>query len=126
MRTYKYGMRLRGFSIGCQPMDGLIRREDDPKGKYHDILIYDRILTSAEITYYELDYISFESTAEIYEGITDNYRCKVVSDAIKDMESDDFCLTRLQGDKGKAINIDTDLLKIIKGYFEGKTIMIGE
>lgn len=30
---HKYGMRLRGFSIGCQPMSGFIRQEDDPTGK---------------------------------------------------------------------------------------------
>lgn len=26
---YKYGMRLRGFSIGCQPSCGLERVEED-------------------------------------------------------------------------------------------------
>ena len=51
----KYGMRLRGFSIGCQPMNGLIRREDDTSGKYHDILMYDRELTEKELVEYELD-----------------------------------------------------------------------
>ena len=54
---HKYGMRLRGFSIGCQPMDGLIRREDDIVGKYHDILVYDRPLTEGERINYELDYL---------------------------------------------------------------------
>ena len=33
---YKYGMRLRGFSPACQPMTGLVRREDDPTGRYHE------------------------------------------------------------------------------------------
>jgi len=55
--TYYYGMRLRGFSIGCQPMDGLDHREDDNTGKYWDILIYDRKLTEDEIKHYSLDYI---------------------------------------------------------------------
>ena len=54
---YKYGMRLRGFSIGCQPMYGLIRREDDMTGKYHDILVYSRPLTEKERKDYELDEI---------------------------------------------------------------------
>ena len=54
---YRYGMRLRGFSIGCQPMTGLIRREDDPTGKYHDVLVYDRQLTDQELKGYELDYL---------------------------------------------------------------------
>ena len=52
---YKYGMRLRGFSPGCQPKEGLIRREDDPTGKYYDILIYNRELTGEELKAYELD-----------------------------------------------------------------------
>jgi hypothetical protein len=54
---YKYGMRLRGFSIGCQPMTGLIRREDDLTGRYHDILIYSRPLNDHEQDGFELDYL---------------------------------------------------------------------
>ena len=54
---YKYGMRLRGFSIGCQPMDGFIERQDDTTGKYYDILIYDRELSPKELNDYELDKI---------------------------------------------------------------------
>lgn len=52
---YKYGMRLRGFSIGCQPKDGFIRREDDQTGRYWDIIIYDRPLTDDETKHYSLD-----------------------------------------------------------------------
>jgi len=51
---YHYGMRLRGFSPGAQPKEAL-RREDDPTGKYHDILVYGRQLSAAEIADYELD-----------------------------------------------------------------------
>lgn len=57
---YIYGMRLRGFSIGCQPMRGLHHREDDPAGRYHDILVYDRPLTEQEMNDYELDFIKEE------------------------------------------------------------------
>lgn len=57
---HKYGMRLRGFSIGCQPMDGLIERVDDPRGRYHDVLVYDRILTGDEVAQYELTYLGKE------------------------------------------------------------------
>lgn len=53
--AHRYGMRLRGFSIGCQPMDGFIRREDDPTGKYWDIVVYDRALTDDEARHYSLD-----------------------------------------------------------------------
>ena len=54
---YKYGMRARGFSIGCQPMDGFIRRENGIKEKYFDILVYNRKLSDKEICDYQLDYI---------------------------------------------------------------------
>lgn len=51
---HKYGMRLRGFSPGCQPK-GVIRREDDPTGKYWDVIVYERKLTEKEIRDYELE-----------------------------------------------------------------------
>ena len=60
---YRYGMRLRGCSIGCQPKEGLVGREDDTAGlrpngrKYHDILVYSRELTGKEMRDYDLDYI---------------------------------------------------------------------
>ena len=54
---YKYGMRLRGFSIACQPKDGFIERIDDPKGIYYDIIVYDRMLTGSEVADYELTYL---------------------------------------------------------------------
>lgn len=54
---FKYGMRLRGFSPGAQPMKGLLDRADDPAGKYWDILVYDRELTEKEVRDYELDRI---------------------------------------------------------------------
>ena len=53
--TYRYGMRLRGFSIGCQPRDGFIERTDDPSGRYYDILTYERQLTEKELEDFELD-----------------------------------------------------------------------
>lgn len=52
---YSYGMRLRGFSIGCQPMEGFAERKDDTTGKYYDILVYSRRLTADELESYELD-----------------------------------------------------------------------
>ena len=57
MATYTYGMRLRGFSLGCQPMNGLIGHKDDPSGKYWDLLVYSRELTDEEVKSYELDRI---------------------------------------------------------------------
>ena len=54
MAYHIYGMRLRGFSPGCQPMDGL-RQQIDGKCGYHDLLLYDRTLTDDELRQYELD-----------------------------------------------------------------------
>lgn len=65
--TYLYGMRLRGFSIGCQPMKGLLRRMDDWfPDRYYDVLVYDRRLTADETDAYELDFIG-ESEAPMKE-----------------------------------------------------------
>jgi hypothetical protein len=56
MKVYKYGMRLRGFSIGCQPMQNFYKREDGNK-KYCDIITYTKPLTKKEIKDYSLDFI---------------------------------------------------------------------
>ena len=57
---YRYGMRLRGFSPGCQPMSGLDHAEDDTTGRYYNILVYNRKLTSEEVRDYELDNLDKE------------------------------------------------------------------
>lgn len=61
---YYYGMRLRGFSPACQPMQGLVCRVDDWTGKYHDVLVYDRELTAQECEDYDLDFIAMERSRE--------------------------------------------------------------
>ena len=52
--TYKYGMKSRPFSIGCQPKGILNVKESN---KYHNILIYDKELTKEELYQYELETI---------------------------------------------------------------------
>lgn len=55
---YKYGMRhARGFGIGCQPMEGLLRREDSETKDYYDVIVYNRKLTDEEIQHYSLEEI---------------------------------------------------------------------
>ena len=54
---YKYGMRLRGFSLGCQPRENLYKRIDDTTNKYYDIIIYTQPLTLQQTISYELDYL---------------------------------------------------------------------
>lgn len=57
---YKYGMRLRGFSPGCQPKGNLVERQDDPTGKYYDILVYSEWLDTKTTEAYDLDYLGRE------------------------------------------------------------------
>ena len=38
-------------------MNGFIQREDDPTGKYYDILTYNRHLTEEECNHFSLDYL---------------------------------------------------------------------
>lgn len=57
MTTYVYGMRLRGFSPGAQPRDGLLGREDIKTNKYYDIIAYGRELSAEEQEHYSLDYL---------------------------------------------------------------------
>lgn len=56
-RGYAYGMRLRGFSPGAQPMGTFLDRIDDSTGKYHDILIYSVPLKEETAMQYDLDYL---------------------------------------------------------------------
>ena len=61
MAEYKYGMRLRGFSPGCQPMEGLVRVEHPlDMIKWWDILVYDRELDYTELFLYDLDKVEEE------------------------------------------------------------------
>ena len=74
---FKYGMRLRGFSPGCQPMNGFLRREDDTTGKYHDILVYDRQLNELGVYAYSLDELTWfavqEDSTDAWDNGTYNY-----------------------------------------------------
>ena len=67
MKNYIYGMRLRGFSPGCQPKSGLIKRVDDITGRYWDIIIYNRKLSDSEVNSFELDYLGEEAIDEKVE-----------------------------------------------------------
>ena len=51
----------------CQPMTGLIRREDDPTDKYFDILVYGRELSQKELADYQLDRLA-EKTIYRFRG----------------------------------------------------------
>ena len=61
--SYKYGMRLRGFSPGCQPDDGFAYHQEDRTGKYWDIIVYNRPLTEKETKHYALDQLEVQVPA---------------------------------------------------------------
>lgn len=56
MKLYVYGMRLRGFAPGCQPV-GVVDWQDIEISNYHSIIVYDRELTPKECVEYELDFL---------------------------------------------------------------------
>ena len=55
---YYYGMRLRGFSLGCQPERGLLGKSIGPFDDYHDVIAYDRELSEQELKEYEMERIN--------------------------------------------------------------------
>ena len=57
MTYYEYGMRLRGFSPGAQPMKGLVEAHEWEGDRYWYKLTYDRELSAEEMQNYELDFI---------------------------------------------------------------------
>lgn len=56
MKFYKYGMRLRPASLGCQPKD-FKYIQADKSGDYHDFVFYGRKLTDEELSDYEMNYL---------------------------------------------------------------------
>lgn len=57
---YLYGMRLRPFSIGCQPKEGFVERRDDPTNSFWDLLVYNRQLSNKEVDDYDLKFLGVE------------------------------------------------------------------
>lgn len=62
---YWYGMKLRGFSIGCQPMEGLKDWCDAESPNYYSYLFYERKLTDKEVADYELEYFGEVNVDEL-------------------------------------------------------------
>lgn len=60
MTKYVYGMRLRGFSIGCQPKEGFIERRDSLAENFYDVIVYSRLLSQQELEDYDLTFIGME------------------------------------------------------------------
>ena len=60
---FKYGMKYRPAGPGSQPRD-LYSIEEDPNGKYYNIITYRRELTPEEVANYELENIQTANTRE--------------------------------------------------------------
>lgn len=96
MAEYKYGMRLRGFAPGCQPMDGFVRAEKgrcmgDSRRFYHNILFYNRELTKDEIRGYELDDLNEVQRSNLHrirvdQGLTVKELAKLVDMSPRQIE----------------------------------------
>lgn len=56
----------------------------------------------------------------------DLYKAQVIEDAIKEMQKDEYNLTRLHNEKGKYINIDIQLLEIMRAYYNGKEVIVND
>lgn len=62
MKYYAYGMRLREYGIGCQPM-GVVKVEytDKQKTGYWSIIYYTEKLCDKDVFNYDLDYLGEEN-----------------------------------------------------------------
>ena len=95
---YFYGMRLRGFSPGCQPMKGFIQRLDFGSNKYWDVIIYDRPLSKEDERHFSLTPLyGFEYTDNL--GNEELCSFENVEDAARNIEGrlmfayDEYCKT---------------------------------
>ena len=69
MAEWQYGMRLRGYSIGCQPKQGLLDVLEPYDNNYYNVLVYDRELTESEMEDYELDFIMKNEKADSWDDM---------------------------------------------------------
>ena len=66
---FVYGMRLRGYSPGAQPMENILVVGEGKRG-YYNLLAYSRKLTKNQIEDYELDYLGvYNYTNDTWEPI---------------------------------------------------------
>lgn len=59
---HKYGMRLRPYDIGCQPMQGFVCCADGAVvdgRRYHNFIYYTERLSNEDASHYDLDYLGY-------------------------------------------------------------------
>ena len=93
---YFYGMRLRGFSPGCQPMENFVNRIDSEVSTYHDVLVYEKPLSEEDIKHYSLVPVhGFEYTDNTGENFYDWFpsleeTCREIQHELEDIY-DRYC-----------------------------------
>ena len=68
--------------------------------------------------------MKWEEKKEIYVGDEDSYKVDIICKALAEMNKDFYNITRLKNDNTNAINLDKEVLEIIKAYYQGKKIFI--
>lgn len=84
MNIYKYGMKYRPFSIGCQPLENLIEAQEDPTNKFYNILLYSEALTPEQIKSYQLT--DLQPQPDIKQLLTELYKA-LNRDFLKDLDT---------------------------------------
>lgn len=59
-KKYLYAMKLKSFSVGEIPIEGLLRAFIDDKiadSKIYSLVLYDRKLSQKSLEHYELEYL---------------------------------------------------------------------
>lgn len=84
MNIYRYGMKYRPFSIGCQPLENLIEAQEDPAGVYWNILLYSEPLTPEQIKSYQLT--DLQPQPDIKQLLTELYKA-LNRDFLKDLDT---------------------------------------
>lgn len=68
--------------------------------------------------------MNWEEKKEIYVGDEDSYKVDIICKALTEMNKDFYNVTRLKNDNTNAINLNEEVLEIIKAYYQGKKIFI--
>lgn len=59
---YKYGMRLRPYGMGCQPMENYVCCDDGATAdgwRYHNFVYYTKRLSEKDADHFDLDYFGY-------------------------------------------------------------------
>ena len=101
MNIFKYGMKYRPYSIGCQPMENLIEATEDATGKYYNILHYSEPLTPEQIASYQL--IDMQPKPDLKKALIELYKA-LNKPLLKDIDN---YTRQLSKENNKSFNLYT-------------------